>query len=240
MATPTAAGIREETGALPVIDLQDVTKVYQMGQVSVHALRGITLQIDLGEWVAIMGPSGSGKSTLMNILGCLDTASGGVYLLDGIDVSHLNDDKLAEIRNQKVGFVFQAYNLLARTNAVDNVAMPLRYCKSANCRDRAKAALVRVGLGDRLHHRPNQLSGGEQQRVAIARALVNDPAIILADEPTGNLDSKSGKEIMTLLVSLHDQGMTIITVTHDAGIAGYAQRVIHLQDGLIERLETVS
>ncbi len=237
MATPTAVGIQEETGAYPVIELQDVTKVYQMGQVTVNALGGISMHIDQGEWVAIMGPSGSGKSTLMNILGCLDSATGGIYLLDQIDVRKLNDDKLAEIRNQKVGFVFQAYNLLARTSAVDNVAMPLRYCKSANCRDRAKAALVRVGLSDRLHHRPNQLSGGEQQRVAIARALVNDPALILADEPTGNLDSKSGKEIMTLLVSLHEQGMTIVTVTHDANIAGYAQRVVHLQDGLIEREE---
>ncbi len=237
MAIPTAAQIQQESGTHPVIDLHEVTKAYQMGLVTVQALGGITLRIDAGEWVAIMGPSGSGKSTLMNILGCLDTATGGVYLLDGIDVSKLNDDRLAQIRNQKVGFVFQAYNLLARTSAVDNVAMPLRYCKSVNCRDRAKAALIRVGLADRLHHRPNQLSGGEQQRVAIARALVNEPAIILADEPTGNLDSKSGKEIMTLLVSLHDQGLTIVTVTHDATIAGYAQRVVHLQDGLIDREE---
>ncbi len=234
MADMSAAGIQQETEHRSVIDLREVTKVYQMGQVSVQALRGITLRILLGEWVAIMGPSGSGKSTLMNIVGCLDTATGGIYLLDGVDVQKLNDDRLAQIRNQKIGFVFQAFNLLARTSAVDNVAMPLRYCKSADCRQRAKAALIRVGLGDRLRHRPNQLSGGEQQRVAIARALVNDPAIILADEPTGNLDSKSGAEIMSLLVSLHDQGMTIITVTHDAGIAGYAQRVVHLQDGVID------
>ncbi len=234
MAIQSAAGIQSETGTHAVIDLREVTKVYQMGQVSVSALRGITLRIDAGKWVAIMGPSGSGKSTLMNILGCLDSPTGGVYMLDGIDVRRLDEDRLAEIRNQKVGFVFQAYNLLSRTSAVDNVAMPLRYCRSTDCRDRAKAALIRVGLGDRLHHRPNQLSGGEQQRVAIARALVNDPAIILADEPTGNLDSKSGKEIMTLLVSLHEQGMTIVTVTHDANIAAYAQRVIHLKDGLLD------
>ncbi|MGA2505319.1 MAG: ABC transporter ATP-binding protein [Anaerolineales bacterium] len=219
-----------------VICAEDLTKVYQMGQVEVHALAGVSLSIDRGEVVAIMGPSGSGKSTLMNILGCLDLPSSGKYILDGEAVEELNDDQLADIRNRKVGFIFQSFNLLSRTSALGNVELPLRYAgKIQNRRERARAALDSVGLGDRISHRPTELSGGQQQRVAIARALVNNPAIIMADEPTGNLDSKVGKEILELLLSLNrDNGTTLIIVTHDQTIATQAQRIIRLRDGLVE------
>jgi putative ABC transport system ATP-binding protein len=221
----------------PVIAAKDLTKVYKMGEVEVHALRGVSLQIERGEVVAIMGPSGSGKSTLMNMLGCLDRPSSGEYVLDGETVSTLNDDQLATIRNRKVGFVFQTFNLLARTTALGNVELPLRYAGITSGRkEQARAALEAVDLADRVKHRPTELSGGEQQRVAIARALVNNPAIIMADEPTGNLDSKSGHEIMNLLLNLNrERGTTLIIVTHDPTIAKQTQRVISLMDGLLEK-----
>ena len=219
-----------------VVDATDLTKVFTMGDVQVHALRGLSVQIKRGEVVSIMGPSGSGKSTLMNILGCLDRPSSGEYCLDGESVANLKDEQLAEIRNRKVGFVFQSFNLLPRSTALTNVELPLRYSppNGRKRRELAKEALIEVGLGDRIDHRPNELSGGQQQRVAIARALVNDPAIVMADEPTGNLDSKSGEEIMELLMKLNrDKGTTLIIVTHDPEIAEQTERVIHIRDGLV-------
>jgi putative ABC transport system ATP-binding protein len=217
-----------------MIEIENITKVYQMGETAVHALDGVSLKIEDSEWVAITGPSGSGKSTLMAIIGCLDSPTGGMYKLDGIDVAKMRDNELAAVRNTKIGFVFQQFNLLARTSALENVALPLLYSTSNHQRDRAKAALEAVGLGDRMNHRPNELSGGQQQRVAIARALVTEPSILLADEPTGNLDSKTGKEIMTLFGELHrTRGITVIFVTHDPTIAANAQRMVHIQDGQI-------
>jgi len=219
----------------PVIKVRNLTKVYQLGEIDVHALRGVDLDIYPGEFVAIMGPSGSGKSTLMNMIGCLDSPTGGEYYLDGMLVSNLVDDELAPVRNKKIGFVFQKYNLLPRADAIENVELPLRYSDdTSNMDERARETLMSVGLGDRMKHKPNELSGGQQQRVAIARALVNQPAIILADEPTGNLDSTSGKEIMELLLKLNrEKHTTIVIVTHDPGIAAQAQRTISLFDGRV-------
>ena len=217
-----------------MITLEGITKVYRAGEVEVAALKGISLHIPEGEFVAIMGPSGSGKSTLMNLIGCLDQPSSGRYVLDQYDVSALTDDQLAWIRNRKIGFVFQSYNLIPRASAVHNVETPLIYAgDNQQRRERAMAALESVGLLERAHHLPNELSGGQQQRVAIARALVTDPAILLADEPTGNLDSESSLEIMKLLRELNQQGRTIVLITHEADIAGFAQRVVRLRDGVI-------
>jgi putative ABC transport system ATP-binding protein len=220
-----------------LIETYDLWKTYTMGAEEIHALRGVSVQIDRGEYVAIMGPSGSGKSTLMNLIGCLDTPSRGRYLLNGNEVSAMSDDELARIRNEEIGFVFQTFNLLPRATAVHNVELPLVYAgvSKQDRLERAKRALERVELGDRLNHRPNQLSGGQRQRVAIARALVNNPSILLADEPTGNLDTKTGNEIMALVANLHRSGNTIIVVTHESDIAAMADRAIHIRDGRVEK-----
>jgi len=224
-----------------IIETIDITKVYGMGDIEVSALKGISIQIKAGEFVAIMGPSGSGKSTLMHILGCLSQPTGGQYILDGNDVSHLDKNQLASTRNQKIGFIFQAYNLLARTSALRNVTLPLLYDYTnpktlEEGDEKARSMLELVGLTDRMGHQPHELSGGQQQRVAIARALINDPVMVIADEPTGNLDSKSGEEIMNLLHKLHVQGTTIVMVTHDAKIAAHTQRTITLTDGLVDQV----
>jgi len=222
---------------MALIDTRDLWKTYVMGSEEIHALRGVSIQIERGEYVAIMGPSGSGKSTLMNLIGCLDTPSKGSYLLNGKQVSQMNDNELAQIRNEEIGFVFQTFNLLPRASALQNVELPLVYAGVAT-RDRqarAKAALDKVELTSRMSHKPNELSGGQRQRVAIARALVNNPSILLADEPTGNLDSKTGAEIMALFARLHQAGNTIVLVTHEADIAAFARRTIHLRDGEVER-----
>jgi putative ABC transport system ATP-binding protein len=216
-----------------MIEIQDITKIYRLGDVEVRALDGISLQVESGDWVGIMGPSGSGKSTLMNIIGCLDQPTAGSYKLDQVEVARMGDEELAGVRNRKIGFVFQTFNLLSRTTALANVELPLVYAGEKDRRARAIAALERVGLGERLHHRPNELSGGQQQRVAIARALINDPAIILADEPTGNLDSRSGAEIMALFHQLHAQGMTIVMVTHDSEVGQQCRRIVRIRDGQI-------
>src|SRR2546425_4017505 len=219
-----------------LIDIENITKDYAMGEEIVHALRGVSLQIHRNEYIAVMGPSGSGKSTLMNMLGCLDTPTSGRYEFNGRNVAEMDDDELAAIRNREIGFVFQTFNLLPRSDSLRNVELPLIYAgiDPETRQERATQALVDVGLGDRLHHKPNELSGGQRQRVAIARALVNRPSIILADEPTGNLDSKTGEEIMVLLEDLYSRGNTIILVTHERDIAVHARRTIHLRDGLIE------
>jgi putative ABC transport system ATP-binding protein len=219
-----------------VIDIEGVTKLYHMGEETVHALRGVALQVHSNEYLAIMGPSGSGKSTLMNMLGCLDTPTSGHYQFNGKDVSSMSDDELASIRNREIGFVFQTFNLLPRSTSLHNVELPLIYAglPPHERRERARQAMQNVGLGDRMLHKPNELSGGQRQRVAIARALVNHPSIILADEPTGNLDSKTGEEIMQLFDQLYEQGNTIIVVTHEEDIARHARRTIRLHDGLIE------
>ena len=219
-----------------VIETKDLRKIYKMGEIEVQALTGVSIKIRRGEVLAIMGPSGSGKSTLMNLLGCLDRPSSGDYILDGQLVSKMSDDQLAIVRNRKVGFVFQSFNLLPRATALSNVEMPLRYAGVRRGQtERAKAALAAVGLADRMHHRPTELSGGQQQRVAVARALINNPAILMADEPTGNLDSKSGKEIIELILHLNQEfGTTIIIVTHDSSVSAQTQRVIRLRDGQLE------
>jgi putative ABC transport system ATP-binding protein len=219
-----------------VIAIENVTKLYQMGEETIHALRGVTLSIHRNEYLAIMGPSGSGKSTLMNMLGCLDTPTSGRYEFNGHDVASMVDDELAEIRNREIGFVFQTFNLLARSDALRNVELPLIYAGVSphERRDRAREALESVGLGNRIHHKPNELSGGQRQRVAIARALVNRPSIVLADEPTGNLDSKTGIEILALFDDLYELGNTLIVVTHEESVARHARRIIRLHDGLID------
>jgi len=223
-----------------MIEIENITKVYLMGEVEVHALRGVSLQIKQGEWVAIMGPSGSGKSTLMHVIGCLDTPTSGSYQLDGAEVSGMDDNRLAIIRNRQIGFVFQTFNLLPRTSALKQVMLPMQYFRNgarvsaSERKRRAQEALEMVGLGDRVEHRPTKISGGEQQRVAIARALVNDPAIIMADEPTGNLDSKAGAEVMEILHRLHrEKGITVVMVTHDEEIGAQAERVVRLRDGRV-------
>jgi putative ABC transport system ATP-binding protein len=227
----------------PVIEIRDLTKVYHMGEVEVRALKGINLSVERGEFVAIMGPSGSGKSTLMNIIGCLDRPTAGTYRLDGIDVSRLDRDQRAEIRNAKIGFVFQSFNLLARTRATENVELPLLYgnlgLSAPERARRSREALARVGLAGREDHYPSQLSGGQQQRVAIARALVTDPAIVLADEPTGNLDSRTSEEVIGIFQELNDAGKTVVLITHEPDIAAHATRVVYVRDGLIWRDEKI-
>lgn len=225
-----------------VIETVDLKRIYQVGEVSVEALRGVNLSVKKGEFIAIMGSSGSGKSTLMNLLGCLDRATTGEYFLDGVNVNSLKGNEYADIRNQKIGFVFQVFNLLSRTSALENVELPLLYDRTGRIkypRKSAIEALERVGLANRQHHKPNQLSGGQQQRVAIARALVNQPAIILADEPTGNLDTKNSIDVLSLFQDLNDQGITVILVTHERDIAGYTKRIVEMRDGIIIRDEPV-
>jgi putative ABC transport system ATP-binding protein len=221
----------------PLITIQNIGRKYVIGSEVIHALKDVSLTINKGEFVALMGPSGSGKSTLMNILGCLDTPTKGEYILNGINVSHMSDNDLAEVRNSEIGFVFQTFNLLPRNTALDNVALPLIYAgvNKEGRQARAKKALENVGLGNRTDHRPNELSGGQRQRVAVARALINDPSIILADEPTGNLDTKTSIEIMSLMEDIHAKGNTIILVTHEEDIAMHAHRIVRMRDGLIER-----
>lgn len=225
-----------------IINIEHISKVYHLGIEEVHALRDVSLRIDKNEYLAIMGPSGSGKSTLMNMLGCLDTPTSGIYDFNGQNVSTMSDNELAKIRNKEIGFVFQTFNLLPRSDALHNVELPLVYAglPYAERRERAKQTLIDVGLEDRIHHKPNELSGGQRQRVAIARALVSNPSIILADEPTGNLDSKIGEEIMQLFEEIHSKGNTIILVTHEEYIAEHAGRIVRLKDGLVERDETIS
>lgn len=220
----------------PIIEIKGITRDFPLGEEIIHVLKGIDLTIDKGEYVALMGPSGSGKSTLMNLLGCLDTPTSGSYVLNGKHVSEMHDDELAEIRNKEIGFVFQTFNLMPRTTALDNVALPMVYAgkSKAERNERATEVLTQVGLDDRMDHKPNQLSGGQRQRVAVARALVNKPAIILADEPTGNLDSKTSLEIMNLFDEIHANGNTVILVTHEEDIAAHAHRIIRLRDGMIE------
>ncbi len=222
---------------MALIETHDLWKTYRMGSEEIHALRGVSIAIERGEYVAIMGPSGSGKSTLMNLIGCLDTPSRGSYVLNGRQVSEMNDNELAHVRNREIGFVFQTFNLLPRASALQNVELPLVYAgvPPRERTERARAALERVELGSRVTHRPNELSGGQRQRVAIARALVNDPSILLADEPTGNLDSKTGAEIMALFARLHEAGNTIVLVTHEAEIAAFAKRAIYVRDGQVEK-----
>ena len=220
----------------PIISTENISRIYQMGSETIHALRSVSISINKGEYVAFMGPSGSGKSTLMNIIGCLDTPTNGTYILNGSDVSNMTDNELAEVRNKEIGFVFQTFNLLPRSTSLENVALPLIYAgySKAQRTQRALEVLTSVGLGERAKHKPNELSGGQRQRVAIARALVNNPSIILADEPTGNLDTKTSYEIMELFENLHAKGNTIIMVTHEEDIAKYAHRIVRLRDGLVE------
>jgi putative ABC transport system ATP-binding protein len=223
----------EDNQVNPAIEVVDLRKTYSMGDQQVHALAGVSFKIMPGEMVAIIGSSGSGKSTLMNILGCLDKPTSGKYFLDGQDVSRMGSNQLARIRNRKIGFVFQSFNLLSRMSALENVEVPLLYSGNHQAKDRSREALTRVGLGDRVHHEPNQLSGGQRQRVAVARALVTNPTMILADEPTGNLDSKTSVEIMALFKELNSQGVTLVIVTHEPDIASYCPRAIHVRDGVI-------